>query len=134
MYIQGVDSVYDLVWSEHIGRVVTYGDVYLQNEKEQSAYNFEHANTEELFRTFDSHEKQAEALSERGLSMPAYEHVLGASHTFNLLDARNAISVTERQRYILRIRQQARRVAEAYYASRETLGFPLINNAAECAE
>ena len=133
MYIQGVDSVYDLIWWDHNGHIVTYGDVYLQNEQEQSAYNFEHADVDALFVAFDSHEAQAEALSELGLSMPAYEHVLGASHTFNLLDARNAISVTERQRYILRIRQQARKVAEAYFASRETLGFPLVAEVEECA-
>ncbi len=133
MYIQGVDSVYDLIWSEHNGHRVTYGDVYLQNEIEQSAYNFEHADVDALFTAFDNHEAQAQALTEKGLSMPAYEHVLGASHTFNLLDARHAISVTERQRYILRIRQQARNVAEAYLASREALDFPLVNTAAEHA-
>ena len=133
MYIQGVDSVYDLIWSEHNGHKVTYGDVYLQNEQEQSAYNFEHADVDALFTAFDNHEAQAQALTEKGLSMPAYEHVLAASHTFNLLDARHAISVTERQRYILRIRQQARNVAETYYASREALDFPLVSNTTENA-
>lgn len=133
MYIQGVESVYDLTWSEHAGHKVTYGDVYLQNEIEQSAYNFEHADVDALFTAFDSHETQAQALTEKGLSMPAYEHVLSASHTFNLLDARHAISVTERQRYILRIRQQARNVAEAYFASREALDFPLVKQATEAA-
>jgi len=105
--------------------VVTYGDVYLQNEQEQSAYNFEHANVEVLFSTFDNCEKEAERLSAMELPLPAYEQVLRASQTFNLLDARRAISVTERQRYILRIRQQARAVAEAYLAVREKLDFPL---------
>lgn len=126
MYMQGVDSVYDLVWSSHAGHVVTYGDVYLQNEIEQSAYNFEHANVEALFATFDVCEAEAQRLCELSLPLPAYEQVLRASQTFNLLDARHAISVTERQRFILRIRQQARNVAEAYRAARENLGFPLL--------
>lgn len=131
MYIQGVDSVYDLVWSKSGNRVVTYGDVYLQNEIEQSAYNFEHASVDALFTAFDNHEAEAQRMSELGLSMPAYEQVLAASHTFNLLDARHAISVTERQRYILRIRQQSRAVAEAYLAAREKLEFPLLESAQE---
>jgi glycyl-tRNA synthetase alpha chain len=124
MYLQGVDSVYDLVWSDQGGRVVTYGDVYHQNEVEQSHYNFEHADVDALFAWFDTCESQAASLVEAGLPLPAYEQVLKASHTFNLLDARRAISVTERQRYILRVRDVARQVAEAYYASREALGFP----------
>lgn len=127
MYIQGVDSVYDLIWSKHPnGSVVTYGDVYLQNEIEQSAYNFEHANVEALFATFDNCESEAQRLSEMELPTPAYEQVLKASHSFNLLDARHAISVTERQRFILRIRQQARAVAEAYLGTREKMEFPLL--------
>jgi len=126
MYIQGVDSVYDLVWSKHANHVVTYGDVYLQNEIEQSAYNFEHANVDSLFVTFDACETEAQRLCELALPLPAYEQVLRASQTFNLLDARHAISVTERQRFILRIRQQARAVAEAYSAAREKLGYPLL--------
>ena len=129
MYMQGVDSVYDLVWSKQPnGNVVTYGDVYLQNEKEQSAYNFEHANVDALLVTFDNCEKEAEKLAAMELPLPAYEQVLRASQTFNLLDARRAISVTERQRYILRIRQQARAVAEAYLATREKLEFPLLDS------
>ncbi|OED36898.1 glycine--tRNA ligase subunit alpha [Chromatiales bacterium (ex Bugula neritina AB1)] len=128
MYIQGVDSVYDLVWSQHGNSTVTYGDVYLQNEIEQSAYNFEHANVEALFSMFDNHEAEAQRLSELELPLPAYEQVLKASHAFNMLDARHAISVTERQRFILRIRQQARGVAEAYFATREKRGFPLIDD------
>lgn len=124
MYLQGVESVYDLVWTESANGVVTYGDIFHQNEVEQSTYNFEHANTETLFVAFDGHEAQAHALIESNLPLPAYDHVLKASHTFNLLDARGAISVTERQRFILRIRDLSRQVAETYYAAREALGFP----------
>jgi glycyl-tRNA synthetase alpha chain len=129
MYLQGTDSVYDLVWSEAGDRKVTYGEVYHQNEVEQSAYNFEHADVDSLFAWFDTCEAQAGKLVDLGLPLPAYEQVLKASHTFNLLDARRAISVTERQRYILRVRDVARRVAEAYYASRESLGFPALAEA-----
>ena len=121
MYLQGVESVYDLVWTDG----VTYGDVFLQNEKEQSAYNFEHANIDALFKSFDVCELENQKLIEAKLPLPAYEQVLKASHTFNLLDARHAISVTERQRFILRVRTMARAVAEMYYASREELGFPM---------
>jgi glycyl-tRNA synthetase alpha chain len=124
MYLQGVDSVFDLVWSDRGGRVVTYGDVYHQNEVEQSKYNFELADIDALFGWFETCEQQARRLVDAALPLPAYEQVLKASHTFNLLDARRAISVTERQRYILRVRDLARQVAEAYYASREALGFP----------
>ncbi|NRB70362.1 MAG: glycine--tRNA ligase subunit alpha [Xanthomonadales bacterium] len=126
MYLQGVDNVFDLVWSESGGRTVTYGEVFHQNEVEQSRYNFEEADIARLFAWFDSCEAEAQRLVELGLPLPAYEQVLKASHTFNLLDARKAISVTERQRFILRVRDVARRVAEAYYASRETLGFPAL--------
>lgn len=128
MYVQGVESIADLLWAETPNGPVTYGDIYHQNEVEQSAYNFEHANIEELFHTFDVSESETMRLVELGLPLPAYEHVLRGSHTFNLLDARHAISVTERQRYILRVRTMARAVAEAYYQSREALGFPLIKN------
>jgi glycyl-tRNA synthetase alpha chain len=124
MYLQKVDSVFDLVWTRSGDRVVTYGEVFHQNEVEQSRYNFEHADVDALFGWFDTCERAARALVDLGLPLPAYEQVLKASHTFNLLDARRAISVTERQRYILRVRDLARRVAEAYYASREALGFP----------
>jgi glycyl-tRNA synthetase alpha chain len=124
MYLQKVDSVYDLIWTDVGGRTVTYGEVFHQNEVEQSHYNFEHADVESLFTWFDTCEAQARALVDLGLPLPAYEQVLKASHTFNLLDARRALSVTERQRYILRVRDIARRVAETYYASREALGFP----------
>jgi len=126
MYMQEVDSVYDLVWSDGPKGTVTYGDVFLQNEKEQSAYNFEHADVEKLFQSFEACESEAARLAELNLPLPAYEQVLRASHTFNMLDARHAISVTERQRYILRIRTQARAVAEAYYAARELLEFPMV--------
>ena len=128
MYLQNVDTVYDLVWTETPAGIVTYGDIYHQNEVEQSAYNFEHAETDSLFSWFDTCEKECEKLVELKLPLPAYEMVLKASHTFNLLDARHAISVTERQRYILRVRSLARAVAGAYYESRETLGFPLCKN------
>jgi glycyl-tRNA synthetase alpha chain len=124
MYLQGVDSVYDLVWTDIGGRIVTYGEVFHQNEVEQSQYNFEHADIDALFGWFDNCEREAQKLVELGLPLPAYEQVLKASHTFNLLDARRAISVTERQRFILRVRDLARKVAETYYASREALGFP----------
>ncbi len=127
MYIQGVDSIYDLVWADGpLGRV-TYGDVFHQNEVEQSTYNFEHADVESLFRTFDQCEKDCEHLIEQGLPLPAYEQVMKASHAFNMLDARHAISVTERQRYILRVRTLSKAIAEAFYESREKLGFPLCN-------
>lgn len=127
MYLQGVESVYDLVWTHSMNGVVYYRDIFHQNEVEQSAYNFEHANTETLFQTFDAHEAQANQLIEANLPLPAYDQVLKASHTFNLLDARGAISVTERQRYILRIRDLSRQVAETYFAAREALGFPVLN-------
>jgi len=124
MYLQGVESVYDLVWTTHGGRTVTYGDVFLQNEIEQSRYNFEEANVPALFSWFEVCEQEAQKLVMLDLPLPAYEQVLKASHTFNLLDARRAISVTERQRYILRVRDLARRVAECYLSRREALGFP----------
>ncbi|WP_413615550.1 glycine--tRNA ligase subunit alpha [Halomonas cupida] len=130
MYLQDVDSVYDLVWTiAPDGTRVTYGDVYLQNEREQSTYNFEHADVEALFRNFDHQEGECHKLLDAKLPLPAYEQVLKASHTFNLLDARHAISVTERQRYILRVRTMARDVAHAYYDSRKAAGFPLASEA-----
>ncbi|HLU60976.1 MAG TPA: glycine--tRNA ligase subunit alpha, partial [Gammaproteobacteria bacterium] len=131
MYLQGVENVYDLIWTDGpLGRV-SYGDVFHQNEVEQSAYNFEHADMATLFKWFDWCESECRRLLELGLPLPAYEMVLRASHSFNLLDARKAISVTERQRYILRVRALARGVAEAYYAAREKLGFPMLKEAAE---
>jgi glycyl-tRNA synthetase alpha chain len=126
MYLQGVESIFDIVWTDGpLGRV-TYGDVYHQNEVEQSKFNFEFADVDELFRQFDAFERECLRLLEAGLPLPAYERMLKSSHTFNLLDARKAISVTERQRFILRVRTLAKGVAEAYYKSRETLGFPML--------
>mgnify|MGYP001826035660 FL=1 len=130
MYIQGVESIYDLVWTHGPQGDVTYGDVFHQNEVEQSAYNFDHADVDYLFGFFDQCEKESGKLIEAGLSLPAYEQVLKASHAFNLLDARHAISVTERQRYILRVRTLAREVAQAYFDAREKLGFPMLKEQA----
>ena len=125
MYLQGVDSIYDLVWADGPAGRVTYGDVFHQNEVEMSRYNFEEADVDYLFGAFDHCEGEAMRLVEKGLPLPAYEMVMKASHTFNLLDARHAISVTERQRFILRVRTLARAVAQAYFDTRATLGFPL---------
>jgi glycyl-tRNA synthetase alpha chain len=126
MYLQGVESIYDILWSEGPSGRVTYGDVFHQNEVEQSAYNFEHADVPTLLRHFEDYERICQALLVAKLALPAYEQVLKASHTFNLLDARGAISVTERQRYILRVRTLASAVAKAYLERREALGFPLL--------
>ena len=125
MYLQGVDSVYDLVWTRGQFGTVTYGDVFHQNEVEQSTYNFEHANVAKLFELFDFYEAESNSLMAAELPLPAYEMVVKASHTFNLLDARGAISVTERQRYILRVRQLARAIAQSYVKARAKLGFPM---------
>ena len=134
MYLQGVENVYDLVWSVGPdGRAVTYGDVYHQNEVEQSTYNFEHSNVDFLFSLFANYESEARRVMEVGLPLPAYEMVLKAAHTFNLLDARGAISVTERAAYIGRIRNLSRAVAQAYFESREALGFPMLNATKEAA-
>ncbi|CAN5184089.1 glycine--tRNA ligase subunit alpha [soil metagenome] len=124
MYLQGVDNVYDLVWTDG----VSYGDVFLQNEIEQSTYNFEQSNVEMLFRRFAEHESEARRLLEleAPLTLPGYEQILKAAHTFNLLDARGAISVTERAAYIGRIRTLSRLVAQAYVESRERLGYPML--------
>lgn len=126
MYLQGVESIYDLVWNiAPDGTPISYGDVFHQNEVEMSAYNFEQADVEFLFSSFDQYEKLCQELLEAKLALPAYEMVMKASHAFNLLDARHAISVTERQRYILRVRTLARSVASAYFEARKELGFPL---------
>ncbi|NIB39503.1 glycine--tRNA ligase subunit alpha [Pseudomaricurvus alkylphenolicus] len=126
MYLQGVDSIYDLVWTVGPdGNKVTYGDVFHQNEVEMSRYNFEEADTDFLFQAFDQYERDSQRLIEKNLPLPAYEMVMKASHAFNLLDARHAISVTERQRYILRVRTLARGVAQCYFDARKELGFPL---------
>jgi glycyl-tRNA synthetase alpha chain len=122
MYLQGVDNIFDIVWTEGL----TYRDVYHQNEVEQSAYNFEHSDVDYLLRHFADHEAQARRLLEAGLPLPGYEQILKAAHTFNLLDARGAISVTERAAYIGRIRTLSRLVASAYVESRAKLGFPML--------
>jgi len=127
MYLQGKDSIFDLIWTKNDNGSVSYGDVYHQNEVEMSTYNFEYANVKELFNQFDIYETESKSLIEKNLPLPAYEFVLKASHTFNLLDARRAISVTERQRYILRVRTLAKAVAESYFQSRRQLGFPLAD-------
>ena len=124
MYLQGVESVYDLVWAETPAGPVTYGDVYHQNEVEMSVFNFIEADVENLFTQFAFYEQEAIRLANKQLPLPAYEQVMKASHTFNLLDARHAIGVTERQRYILRVRTLARAAAQAYVAARAALGFP----------
>jgi glycyl-tRNA synthetase alpha chain len=126
MALQNVDNIYDLVWVKTHDKVITYGDIYHQNEVEMSKYNFETANIEVLFKLFHIYEQESSRLIETGLPLPAYEMVLNASHTFNLLDARRALSVNERQNYILRIRRLAKQVAESYYLTREALGFPLL--------
>lgn len=126
MYLQGVDSVYDLVWVDGPDGKVTYGDIFHQNEVEMSAYNFEHADTDILFKTFDECEQVFSSLVDEKLPLPAYEQVLKASHAFNMLDARHAISVAERARYIGRVRTMAKQIASAYYEGREALGFPLV--------
>ena len=130
MYLQGVENVYDLTWAVYPdGSKVTYGDVFHQNEVEQSTFNFEHSNVDFLFSLFSSYESEAKRIMDAGLALPAYEMVLKAGHTFNLLDARGAISVTERAAYIGRIRTLSRAVAQAYFESREALGFPMLNAA-----
>ena len=131
MYLQGVENVYDLTWTQWMEngtqRTLSYGDVYHQNEVEQSTYNFEHSNVPVLFTRFGEHEADAKRLLDAGLALPAYEQILKAAHTFNLLDARGAISVTERAQYIGRIRNLSRAVAQAYVQSREQLGFPMLS-------
>jgi glycyl-tRNA synthetase alpha chain len=130
MYLQGVENVYDLLWTQDPqGRRLTYGDVYHQNEVEQSTYNFEHSDVDFLLQAFAAHERQAQHLMAQQLALPAYEQVLKAAHTFNLLDARGAISVTERAAYIGRIRNLARAVAQSYLDSRQRLGFPMAPKA-----
>lgn len=121
--------MYDLVWTKGQFGTVTYGDVFHQNEVEQSTYNFEYANVEKMFELFDFYEVEAARLIAAELPLPAYEQVIKASHCFNLLDARGAISVTERQRYILRVRTLARSIAQSYVAARAKLGFPMAEPA-----
>lgn len=128
MHIQNKSSMFDLLWAKTPAGDVTYGDVFHQNEVEMSTYNFELASTEMLFRHFDDYENECQKLIQAKFPLPAYEMVLKASHVFNLLDARSAIAVTERQRYILRVRTLAKEVAELYYQGREALGFPLLQS------
>ncbi len=133
MYLQSVESVFDLTWTDGPSGTITYGDVYHQNEVEMSRYNFDEADTDVLFGRFDDAERLSQRLIGQGLTLPAYEQMLEASHTFNLLDARKAISVSERQRRILRVRELARAVAQSYYDSRAALEFPLLGNDATAA-
>ena len=137
VYLQGVESVYDLTWTKWMEngseKSLSYGDVFHQNEVEQSTYNFEFSNTEFLFSLFSNYESEAKRLIESSLTIPAYEMILKAAHSFNLLDARGAISVTERAAYIGRIRNLSRMVAQAYYESREKLGFPMFNSTRKAA-
>lgn len=128
MCLQGEHNVYNLIWSNTPTGKITYGDIFYQNELEMSAYNFDQANVENLLTTFDSYESESARMIKVGLPLPAYEFVLKASHTFNLLDARKAISVTERQRYILRVRTLARAVAQAHYNHRKLLHFPMLKD------
>ena len=127
MYILGVESMFDMPWCQTLHGVITYGDVFHQNEVEMSRYNFEEAPVEALFQQFDHCEMESKRLIGLQLPLPAYEMVIKASHLFNLLDARHAVSVTERQRFILRVRQLSMAVAKAYYDAREALGFPLLD-------
>jgi len=131
MFLQGVDNMFDITWTEKQDGKITYRDVFHQNEVELSAYNFEHADVENLFKQFDFYEKEANDLLDKLLPLAAYEMVLKASHAFNLLDARHAISVTERQHYILRVRKLSQAIAKSYFASREELGFPMLRSARE---
>ena len=127
MYLQKVDSVYDIRWNEQ----VTYGQIFQQAEREFSAFNFEEANVDDLVAAFDNYEREAHKLVGKGLILPAYDYCLKCSHSFNLLDARKAISVAERTRYIGRIRQIARAVAGAYVQQREEMGYPLLKKDTE---
>lgn len=126
MYLQIVKSVFDLTWTDGPLGKVTYGDVFHQNEVEMSTYNFELADVDNLFNQFDQYEKESNFFIEKGLPLPAYEMMVKASHAFNLLDARHAISVTERARFIGRVRALSREIAQSYYDRREQLGFPML--------
>ena len=128
MFLQGVDNIFDLIWTEGPNGPITYGQIFHQNEVEMSTYNFKHADIDSLFKHFDFYEKEAKRLVETKIPLPAYEMILKASHTFNLLEARQAISVTERQCYILRVRKLAHMLAKTYYSTREKLGFPMLKS------
>ena len=125
MYLQNIDNVYDLKWTD----TILYGDVHLETEKQFSRYNFEASDKGRLFQWFDMYEAEARELLEQDLVLPAYDYMLKCSHTFNLLDARGAISVTERTGFIARVRKLARLCAEGYVRQREEMGFPLLKNA-----
>lgn len=127
MYLQDVDNVFDLRWNEHL----TYGDIFKMNEYENSKYSFETADIDMLRRLFEMYEEEARVQTELGLIVPAYDYVLKCSHSFNVLDARGAVAVSERNNYILRVRDLARAVAEKYIAQRESMGFPLCKEAAD---
>ena len=127
LYLQGVEDFKELIWTETGAGVVTYADVYHQYEVEMSSFNFDLADVDALFQQFDFYEKEAQRFLNEGLPLPAYEYVIKASHAFNLLDARHAISVTERQRFILRVRTITRGVAQKYFESRHAMGFPLAD-------
>jgi glycyl-tRNA synthetase alpha chain len=129
MYLQEVDAIAKIQWNDHL----TYGDVHMQGEIENSTYNFDASNAEMLFNLFNLYQAEAEQLMDRGLVLPSYDYVLKCSHTFNLLDARGVISVTERTRYIRQVRGLARRVAQLYLDQREALGFPLLKTDAATA-
>lgn len=129
MYLQDKDNVFNLVWGKMSGSEISYGDIYRRNEIEMSRYNFELADTETLLQWFETYESECNKLLQQDLTLPAYEMVLKASHAFNMLDARGTISVTERQNFILRIRDLSKAVAHTYYAQRESLGFPLTHSA-----
>jgi glycyl-tRNA synthetase alpha chain len=130
MYLQGVDNVFNLEWTKG----VRYGDIHHRGEVEFSKYNFKEANVEMLFRLFEMYEKEAKTLVGKGLILPAYDYTLKTSHIFNLLDARGAISVTERVGYILRVRTLARWCAEGYLKQREEMGFPLLRQKVESSK
>lgn len=127
MYLQEVDAIAKIRWNDQL----TYGDIYMQAEIENSTYNFEASNPELLFKLFELYQQEAEQLMDRGLVLPSYDYVLKCSHAFNLLDARGVISVTERTRYIRQVRGLARRVAQLYLDQRQALGFPLLGHQAE---
>ncbi|MBE9033341.1 glycine--tRNA ligase subunit alpha [filamentous cyanobacterium LEGE 11480] len=129
MYLQGVDSIFDIQWNDEI----TYGDIHMQGEIEESTYNFEASDSDLLFNLFSLYEQEAVRLMEKELVLPAFSYVLKCSHTFNLLDARGVISVTERNRYIGKVRNLSRKVATLYYNQREALGFPLLKEQAVAA-
>jgi len=124
MYLQNVNSVFDVLWNKDL----KYGEIYLQNEIEQSKYNFEYSGADRLFKLFDLFQEEVNACFENELVLPAYDYVLKCSHTFNLLDARGVISKDERINYINRVRRMAAEVAKLYVAQREKLGFPLIKH------